>query len=556
MGSDQVNVEIRENEIRIETDKPTAAKLGAHFIKGNIYKLPKTIDAVSDLRRFTPDDDVGNELSKLRKSMIAKRDVLMQQKKRQGTYGNLRPYQAQDLNFLRLLPNAGIFNEQRTGKTPTTISLMKFKKFKRIIIVCPAGLALNWQKEWDKWHGEVKATVIKGNKTKRAKLYQTLSEQESFALIVSYDTLKLGYKDTSDNHVYDEVYTIRKNFGMIDALVIDEAHYIRHRKSLRTIAVKTLGGYAKHRYALTGTPAVKDGYDIWSILNFLYPNKFTSYWQFLERYFEMKEDMWSKTKQPTGKYIRKEALEDILGMISTNRKRAEVMDWLPDKQYTTIPIELTPKQNKVYEKVRDEFEYEENGELLIDCPSHLAQLTRLRQVCLAPSILKIKAPSAKEEFLVEWLQNNSEPVIIFSNFTGYLKELRETLNQKLKEEVVMIHGEMGATHKQQSVELFQKGEARILLANIIAAGTGYTLDRATTTIFLDKAWNPTDNLQAEDRMVPTSKERNHKMDVISLVAEDTYDEVIDKLLEHKYDITSVINNGGIKALERLYRELN
>lgn len=551
-----MNIEIRENDIRIETTKETADKLGAHFIKENIYKLPKTIDAVHDLLHVPNLVEHYVTLKYLKTKMERQRDILMSEKKRQGTFGNLRPYQAQDLNFLRLLPHAGIFNEQRTGKTPTTISLMKFKQFKRVIIVCPAGLALNWQKEWDKWHGEVKATVIKGNKTKRAKQYQTLSEQESFAMIVSYDTLKLGYKDTSNNHVYDEVHMIASKLNGIDALVVDEAHYIRHRKSLRTIAVKKLGGYVKHRYALTGTPAVKDGYDIWSILNFLYPNKFSSYWQFLERYFEMKTDIWSKTKQPTGKYIRQEALEDILGMISTNRKRAEVMDWLPDKQYTTIPVELTPKQKKVYEKVATEFDYEEDGELLVDCPSHLAQLTRLRQICLAPSMLDIKAPSAKEEFLIEWLTNNKEPVIIFSNFTSYLKELKGKLEDKLKEQVVVIHGEISGAGKNNAVYMFQNGHSRILLANIIAAGTGYTLDKATTTIFLDKAWNPTDNLQAEDRMVPTSKERNHKMDVISLVAEGTYDEYIDLLLEHKYDITSVINNGGIKALERLYKELN
>jgi SNF2 family DNA or RNA helicase len=550
-----MNVEVRENDIRIETTKETAAKLGAHFVKDNIYKLPKTIDAIQDLT----DVEYNLELLQLLHVMKSQRDRVLAIKRAKAVkiqgFEKLRPYQSIDLAFLSQLPNAGVFNEQRTGKTPTTISLMKLKEFKRVIIVCPAGLKLNWEKEWNTWHGEVKATVIKGNKTKRAKQYQTLSEQESFAMIVSYDTLKQGYKDTSDNHVYDEVYAIADKLPEIDALVVDEAHYIRYRKTIRTEAVKKLGAYAKHRYALTGTPAVKDGYDIWSILNFLYPKKFTSYWQFLERYFELKEDMWSKSKKPTGKYVRQEALEDILSMISTNRKRAEVMDWLPDKQYTTIPIELTPKQQKVYDKVKEEFVYEEDGEVMIDCPSHLSQLTRLRQVCLAPSTLGIKAPSAKEEFLLEWLENNPEPVIVFSNFTSYLKQLSNTLESKLKEGVVVIHGEMSGAQKQNSVHAFQNGQSRILLANIIAAGTGFTLDRATTTIFLDKAWNPTDNLQAEDRMVPVSKERNHKMDVISLVAAGTYDEYIDLLLQNKYDIIEVINSGGIRALERLYKEL-
>jgi SNF2 family DNA or RNA helicase len=337
---------------------------------------------------------------------------------------------------------------------------------------------------------------------------------------------------------------------------VDEAHNMRNRKSKRTTAIMEIGKRAEHRYVLTGTPAVSKGYDIFPLLQFLYPKKFSSYWGFLERYFEMKREFFSGSMQPTGNYIRQEELEDILAMISTNRKRKEVMAWLPDKQYQTIPIELTPKQQKAYDQILETFMYEEDGDVMVNASSVLAQLTRLRQVCLAPSLLDIKAPSAKEEFLMEWLQDNNEPVIIFSQFTSYIKELAERIKENLKEEVVMIHGEMSGKEKQNSVEQFQSGKVRILLANIIAAGVGFTLDRAETTIFLDKAWNPADNFQAEDRMVPVSKERNHGLTVISLVASGTYDERLDLLLQNKYSITEVINSGGLKAIDRIYKELN
>ena len=114
---------------------------------------------------------------------------------------------------------------------------------------------------------------------------------------------------------------------------------------------------------------------------------------------------------------------------------------------------------------------------------------------------------------------------------------------------------MSTKEKQRSVDQFQNGRSRILLANIEAAGTGFTLDKAQTTIFLDKHWNPAQNTQAEDRMVPVSKDRVHKMDVISLVAKDTYDEIIDALLAHKHNIAEVINRGGVTALKRIYGEM-
>src|SRR5690606_4943973 len=120
----------------------------------------------------------------------------------------------------------------------------------------------------------------------------------------------------------------------------------------------------------------------------------------------------------------------------------------------------------------------------------------------------------------------------------------------------LITGEISKENRAKTVKSFQAGKTKVILANIKAAGTGLTLDKGETVIFLDKEFNPADNEQAEDRIVPTSKERNHSMTVISLVMKDTADEMINGLLKHKVNITSVINNGGIQALQRKWKELN
>lgn len=542
-----MNVEVRDHDIRIRTEKEIALKLGARYIKDNLYQLPKTIDAVKDLMEYSN----NIELSSLYERMNRSRNALLYLKKLPVEMKPLRPYQAQDVLFLSRIPHGAIFNEQRTGKTPTLLSLIKLQGYKKNILIVPAGLVLNWKKECEIWLPGTKVFAIKGPKKQRVKLYQAASEQESYVMIISYDTLKQAEELNNITHTLN-VKGLGKPF---DSISVDEAHNIRNRKSQRTKAIKEIGKYAEHRYALTGTPAVKNGFDVWSILNFLYPEKFSSYWAFLDRYFEMKRDFFSGTMQPTGAYTRREELEGMLALMGTNRKRKEVMEWLPDKQYTAIPIDLTPKQRKVYEDILETFRYEEDGENKVDAPSVLAQLIRLRQVCLAPSMLGIKAPSAKEEFLLEWLQDHPEPVIIFSQFTSYLKELQKKITENLKEPVVMINGELTSKQKEQSVQDFQSGKARILLANIDAAGTGFCLDAAETTIFLDKHFNPASNMQAEDRMVPISKDRIHKMDVISLVAAETVDEKIETLLQNKFSIVEVINNGGINALDRIFKEL-
>jgi len=540
------HIEIRENEIRFETNRKTADSIGAKYIKDTTYKIPKTIEAVKDLSRMTRDPGISALLERMKLTRHKLLSIKNHSSYDIPGFEALRPYQRVDLAFLSQLPHAAIFNQQRTGKSPTLLSLFRYKQFDRMAIIVPSGLKLNWQKEGTEWLPGIKIFVIKGGSKQREKTYQNASKYKKFLLIMSYDTLKQE----------GEINRFLTYIPTLDGLAVDEAHNMRNRKSQRTKAIHKLGKYAMHRYVLTGTPSVKAGYDVWSLLHFLYPDKFRSYWDFLDRYFEMKKSPFSPALQPTGQYIRKEELENLLALLGTNRKRKEVMAWLPDKQYTTIPIELTPKQRKAYTDIAETFEHlDDAGEIVVDAPSVLAQMTRLRQVCLAPSILGIKAPSAKEEFLLEWLQDNNEPVIIFSVFTSYLEDLKKTIETKLKESVVSINGRMSTKEKQGSVERFQQGASRILLANIEAAGTGFTIDKAQTTIFLDKHWNPTVNEQAEDRMVPVSKDRIHKMDVISLVAQDSYDEIIDTLLLHKHSITSIINQGGITAMKRLYKEV-
>ena len=329
----------------------------------------------------------------------------------------------------------------------------------------------------------------------------------------------------------------------IEGLIIDEAHFLNNHKSQQSKAVYRLGRLADKRLALTGTPVRSKGEQIYGILHFLYRERWPGYWQFVDRYFEVGSNGFGKEVKG---YKRKDELQDILSLVSVNRKRKEVMKWLPPKQYQTIKLDMNDKQKKVYESVQTTFEYEDK----IDAPSVLAQLTRLRQIATSPEILVEGVPSEKEKFIMDWIADNpDEPVIIFSVFSSYLQKLYDKLKGSR-----LITGNVSKSERDQTVKDFQAGKVKIILANIKAAGVGLTLDAGETIIFLDKEYNPADNDQAEDRIVPTSQERNHSMHIISLVMKDTVDEMINGLLKHKIDITSVINNGGIESLERMWRQ--
>jgi len=116
----------------------------------------------------------------------------------------------------------------------------------------------------------------------------------------------------------------------------------------------------------------------------------------------------------------------------------------------------------------------------------------------------------------------------------------------------LLTGEQSQAEKQASIDAFQRGDRRVLLANIRAGGVGFTLDRADTIIFVDRSYNPVDNEQAADRFVPTNPNVEYgAKEIIDLVMENSVEAKINKLLENKQNIISYVNNYSEKGLVKL-----
>lgn len=507
------------------SDEKTAQKLDAAYVKSKgLYRIPLNLGAIRELYAIYPD----TKLLELGKKMRSHYDDVLKAKNLADISGpnELRPYQRVDVSFLQTLPHKAILNQQRTGKTPTTLKLIQIEGHKKVIIVTPASLRNNWEEEILSWLGKT-SIVISGTKTKRDKLYQEFNKSTENILIISYETLRNDYD------------TLLKPF---DCLILDESHRIRNIKTKQTKAVNKLGKMAKTRIALTGTPAVNHASDIYGILSFLYPQKFPSYWQFVERYFKVQDGHFGKK---LGKAKREKELQDLLQTLSIQRKRADIMNWIPDVTHRTIKLDADAVQLQAYNMMLKTFEVEQDGELLVDAPSPLAQLTRLRQITLDPSLLKLKGNSPKEQFILDYIEDNpNEPIIIFSTFTSFLRTLQKKIPHSLT-----IFGEQSSTEKQENVRKFQLGKSNILLANIISGGTGFTIDRAETIIFLDRSFNPIDNEQASDRFIPTQEtNKADKRTVIDLVIKGTVDEKITTLLKEKKSIIDMVNSYGIGVI--------
>lgn len=509
---------IEDGFVHFEAPHAVGLAMNAVYSKAKgTYRVPYTLGALRELLRQGYDvKEAGINLSQERKELLNTKTVVA------SAHEKLREYQAQDVNFLLQRDCLANFSEMRTGKTPVMCQVIEKRNVKTIII-CPTSICLQWVDEIHRWTGLKAETTGRMTPAKRKGLYVRFLKDEFNVLVMSVGIARADR---------DKLLTTGAKM-----LVIDEAHFLRNYKTAQSNGIYALSKQMDYRYAITGTPATNKPDDVYGILKFLQPEKYPSYWQFVERYFTISETPFG---MKVGKFIspdRKKEFYEIVEEISVQRKRKEIMQWLPEKQYQTVRLEMDKKQRKAYDQMLETFEVEDTK---ISASSVLGQLTRLRQITVAPSMLDLDIPSAKEEYLMEWLKDNpTEQVIIFSNFSSYLKKLHQKIGNL---DNALITGETHQEDRAGIVKAFQAGKINVILANIQAAGTGLTLDAAGTVIFLDRAYTPTDNQQAEDRIVATTQQSNQNTLIIDLVCIKSVDEKILKMVKNKENITNIVND--------------
>lgn len=493
------------------------------------YRLPKTLWIMRELATVLP--ELQKDAAFMQEGRKLREDFDTMQTLRNQTYGSiegLRAYQSADVHYLQYLQSAGIFNEPRTGKTATLIKLLAKCELVQSLVVVPASLMYNWAAEFEKF-STIPVIVADGSAKKRMEAYES-----GKTVIVSKSSLSTDVANMK--HI------------VWDACVVDEAHFLRNYQSKQSKAVYAVK--AKRRYALTGTPTVKGSEDIYGILKFLEPTKYPSYWQFVERYFPVTDSFWGGKEIGAPYQHRVKELKEMVSSMSVQRTRLEVMPWLPKKQRTTIEVQMGDKQTKLYNQMVKTFMASDDLGNDADAQNVIGQMMRLRQICQDPHLLGLEAPSAKTEALLEYVEGHNEPLVIMSWFTSYLKQLAPML-ESAGRKVGMIHGEMSATEKAESARLFQAGEYDILLCNIISAGTGFTLNRSNTVIFLDKAFTPSENEQAEDRVCPTIEGLDLKHEIVSIVCKGSIDKRINQIIERKENLTTLLNRGGAEFIREM-----
>lgn len=456
---------------------------------------------------------------------------------------SLREYQESDVRFLKAHTTACCFNDPRTGKTPTILHTLINPEIHKFIIVCPASAINVWIAEMEVWRPNIPYIALTGTAPQKSK---KLSTWETGALIISYDTLK---QTTRSQGFVDQVLKHQP-----DAVVLDEAHRIKnYNTSTAKAAFKLMK--IKYRYALTGTPAPNKPHEVWSILHFVRPGLFPAYWSFIKEYFYT----FKRNNNYGTSFIdicdfkpgKDKQLQRTLDTFCTQRKRKDVMPWLPDKDKQIIKLEPTTEQKRYLHEL---LEYFETDTLITQ--GILDRIVRYRQICATPELVGLKGKSPKIEWLLQFIQDYPEKqILVFSKFTQFLHLISKHLTTK-KCAHSMIVGKTPIPTRQTVIKDFQQKKANILLLNIDAGKEALTLDTADTIIFMDQFPPVADIIQAEDRFVATTPEKKDKPHTIyNLLMKSTYDEQIYQLLKKNKTATDIINDFK-NALNRKEREQN
>lgn len=278
--------------------------------------------------------------------------------------------------------------------------------------------------------------------------------------------------------------------------------------------------------------------DLWALLNLLYPDRFTSYWQFVERFCEIEENPFSSTPKVQG-IKNAEALHYTLIPFTLRRLKKDIMSYLPDKTYKTIKLDMEGEQLRMYRQMKKEMviDFEDGSEIC--APSTLAQMLRLRQIAVSPRLLGGSDEGVKTEALMEIIEEcieSGEKVVVFSYFKEYIKHIARLLNGR---NILygMLHGETRDADRERAKRTFLTNpECFVFLCTITAGGEGLNLQAASVMVFTDKDYVPGIMEQCEDRIHRDGQKKSPL--IISLVCKKSIDELIEEILANKTEVTT------------------
>lgn len=449
-------------------------------------------------------------------------------------------------------PSCIIGDDMGLGKTVEAVALDVLRRrkhanvpgAKKTLVLCPLSVISSWEDHFAEWAPHLKVYSI--DRKNRVSFENALVIGRADVYIMHWDVVRLIPE--VQKHIWFHV-------------IADEAHRVGNREAQVTVRSKKL----KWRFLseLTGTPMTSKPQQLWSLLNWAKPKRFTSYHRFFNHHVVSvqhsaggdcpanlghEEICLKDHKVPFSVIIGVAHEKELLAEIApyyVRRLKEDVLEDLPDKYYTTLKVELGAQQRRVYDQMKREMlawvgEHEDEP---LAVSQAIVKLIRLQQLaCAYAEITWVKKrkrqpdgkwviedvrqvrltdPSAKLDAVMEILDANPDKqFVVFSQSKQVVKLFEKRLHSK-NIPYGILTGDTAQADRGNMVAMFQAGDLRVFTGTIQAGGVGITLTAASTVIFLDRSWSPAINKQAEDRLHRIGQKE--AVQVIDIVARNTVD---------------------------------
>jgi superfamily II DNA or RNA helicase len=462
----------------------------------------------------------------------------------EGFTGTLREYQREGLGWLHFLREfrfgGCLADDMGLGKTVQVLALLESRRTRKMprgetrqpsLVVVPKSLIFNWVEEAKRFTPGLRVLNYTGI---GRRTIENLSE-DCDVIVTTYGTLRQDIIKLKDTR--------------FDYAILDESQAIKNSASQAAKACRLI--QADHRLAMTGTPVENHLGELWSLFEFLNPGLLGRSTAF---------DSVSRLRNDSDRELL-DILSRALRPYMLRRTKEQVLKELPEKTEQTIHCELSPKERKQYNDLRDYYralltnKVAESG--LAKSKIHVLEaLLRLRQVACHPGLLDKKQsnqPSAKLEALLEQIDEvaaEGHKALVFSQFTSLLSIVKKHLDER---GVVYEYLDGKTRDRQAKVERFQTdGKCPLFLISLKAGGHGLNLTAADYVFILDPWWNPAVEAQAIDRAHRMGQTR--RVFAYRLIAKDTVEDKILELQATKRDLADAILSADNSLLRNLTAE--
>ncbi|MFF8392825.1 DEAD/DEAH box helicase [Streptomyces sp. NPDC016172] len=462
-----------------------------------------------------------------------------------GLQATLRDYQLRGLAWLDLMTTLGLggclADDMGLGKTVTLIALhLKRARREPTLVVCPASLLGNWQREITRFAPGVPVRRFHGPD-------RSLDGLDGGFVLTTYGTMRSAAPALAE-----------RTWGMV---VADEAQHVKNPYSATAKALRTIPAPA--RVALTGTPVENNLSELWALLDWTTPGLLGPLKSFRARHARAVENGEDE-----------EAVERLARLVRPfllRRKKSDpgIVPELPPKTETDHPVPLTREQAALYEAVvRESMLAIETAEGMPRRGLVLKLLTSLKQICNHPALFlkeeharaagdRLAARSGKLALLDELLDTllaEDGSALVFTQYVGMARLITSHLATRAVP-VDLLHGGTPVPERERMVDRFQAGSTPVLVLSLKAAGTGLNLTRAGHVVHFDRWWNPAVEEQATDRAYRIGQ--TQPVQVHRLITEGTIEDRIAEMLQSKRALADAILGSGESSLTELTdRELS